>query len=184
MTQKPKPPRPPKPSAPPPTEPLPPAALGRALTVQFEISIDGTPRSYRDRKAVAIEAAEYLKWKHPHSEVVVRDLRSGEAMVVALRAAGVSLLCFFGRFAPRVGLVGLRQRFVRGTENRFWPPAHAVSSQPSMVRHRCGRANRTAAGCGRRQIRLRCCRVEGASEAGGVLRPYLQCAPGSVSRPR
>jgi hypothetical protein len=34
------------------------------------------PRSYRDRKAVAIEAAEYLKWKHPHSEVVVTDLRS------------------------------------------------------------------------------------------------------------
>ena len=32
---------------------------------QFEISIDGKPRSYRDRKAVAIEAAEHLKWKHP-----------------------------------------------------------------------------------------------------------------------
>jgi hypothetical protein len=90
------PPRPPKPPAPPPTEPLPPAALeitrtglgmplGKALTVQFEISIDGTPRSYRDRKAVAIEAAEYLKWKHPHSEVVVKDLRSGEAMVVAYK---------------------------------------------------------------------------------------------------
>jgi hypothetical protein len=39
---------------------------------QFEISIDGKPRSYRDRKAVAIEAAEHLKCKHPNSEVVVK----------------------------------------------------------------------------------------------------------------
>ena len=59
--------------------------LGKALTVQFEILIDGTPRSYRDRKAVAIEAAEYLKWKHPHSEVVGKDLRSGQGMVVAYK---------------------------------------------------------------------------------------------------
>ena len=53
--------------------------------MQFEISIDGPSRSYRDRKAVAIEAAEYLKWKHPHSEVVVRDLWSGQGMVVAYK---------------------------------------------------------------------------------------------------
>ena len=42
--------------------------------VQFEISVDGKPRSYRDRTAIAIEAAEYLKWKHPHSEVVVANV--------------------------------------------------------------------------------------------------------------
>jgi hypothetical protein len=41
--------------------------LPKAPGVQFEISVDGKPRSYRDRKAVAIEAAEYLKWKYPHS---------------------------------------------------------------------------------------------------------------------
>jgi hypothetical protein len=40
--------------------------------------VDGKPRSYRDRKAVVIETAEHLKRKHPHSEVVVKDLRSGE----------------------------------------------------------------------------------------------------------
>jgi len=51
--------------------------LGMALGAQFEISIDGKPRSYRDRKAVAIEAAEHLKRKYPNSEVVVRDLRAG-----------------------------------------------------------------------------------------------------------
>jgi hypothetical protein len=33
---------------------------------QFEISIDGMPRSYRDQKPIAIEAAEHLKRKHPH----------------------------------------------------------------------------------------------------------------------
>jgi hypothetical protein len=30
---------------------------------------DGTPRTYRDDKAMAIEAAEQLKRKHPHSAV-------------------------------------------------------------------------------------------------------------------
>jgi hypothetical protein len=46
---------------------------------QFEISIDGTPRTYRDRKAFAIEAAERLKRKHLSSDVVVKDLQTGEA---------------------------------------------------------------------------------------------------------
>jgi len=56
--------------------------LGKAPGAQFEISVDGKPRSYRDRKAVAMEAAEYLKWKHPHSEVVVKDLASGTETAV------------------------------------------------------------------------------------------------------
>jgi hypothetical protein len=55
------------------------------MRAQFEISVDGKPRSYRDRKAVAIEAAEYIKWKHPHSEVVVKDLASGNATVVVYK---------------------------------------------------------------------------------------------------
>jgi hypothetical protein len=33
----------------------------RPQGAQFEISIDGTPRTYRDDKAMAIEAAELLK---------------------------------------------------------------------------------------------------------------------------
>jgi hypothetical protein len=36
-------------------------------------------------KAVAIEAAEHLKRKHPNSEVVVTDLRSGEGAAVAYK---------------------------------------------------------------------------------------------------
>jgi hypothetical protein len=45
---------------------------------QFEISIDGKPRSYRDRKEIAIAAAGQLMAKYPHSSVAVKDLQSGE----------------------------------------------------------------------------------------------------------
>jgi hypothetical protein len=40
----------------------------------FEISIDGKPRTYRDTKAIADDAAAVLKKQYPNSDVVVRDL--------------------------------------------------------------------------------------------------------------
>src|SRR5262249_16077513 len=52
--------------------------LAKTPGAQFEISIDGTPSTYRDRKAFAIEAAERLKRKHPNSDIVLKDLQSGE----------------------------------------------------------------------------------------------------------
>ena len=58
---------------------------GKALGAQFEISVDGKPRSYRDRKDLAIAAAEYLKCKFPNCDVVVKDLRSGEVTSVAYK---------------------------------------------------------------------------------------------------
>jgi hypothetical protein len=39
--------------------------IAKVQGAQFGISIDGTPRTYRDRKPLAIEAAEHLKRKHP-----------------------------------------------------------------------------------------------------------------------
>jgi electron transfer flavoprotein alpha/beta subunit len=48
----------------------------------YEIAIDGMPRSYRDRKELAIEAATFLKTKNVHSEVTVRDLGTGETIAV------------------------------------------------------------------------------------------------------
>jgi hypothetical protein len=45
---------------------------------------NGKPRSYRDTKTTAIEGAEYLKQRHPHSEVTVKDVKSGEVTVAAL----------------------------------------------------------------------------------------------------
>jgi hypothetical protein len=53
---------------------------------QFEISVDGKPRSYRDTKAMAMNAAEYLKQRHPHSEVTVKDLKSGEVTAAVYKS--------------------------------------------------------------------------------------------------
>jgi hypothetical protein len=50
--------------------------LAKAPGAQFEISIDGTPRTYRDRKAFAIETAERLKRKHAR----LREQRTGGAL--------------------------------------------------------------------------------------------------------
>ena len=49
---------------------------------QFEVAIDGAPRTYRDDKAMAIEAAEHLKRKYPHSAVTVENLQTGEKTAV------------------------------------------------------------------------------------------------------
>jgi hypothetical protein len=63
-------------------------STGKAAGAQFEISIDGKPRSYRDRKPVAIEAAEYLKRKLPNCDVVVKFLPSGEVTAAYKRDTG------------------------------------------------------------------------------------------------
>lgn len=42
---------------------------------QFEIRIGGTPRTYRDRKDNAMEAARFTKSKNPHCLVEVKDFR-------------------------------------------------------------------------------------------------------------
>ena len=55
------------------------------IGAQFEIRIDGTPRTYRDRKDYAMEAARLIKSKQPHSMVEVKDLMSGDVTAVALR---------------------------------------------------------------------------------------------------
>ena len=52
---------------------------------QFEIRIDGTPRTYRDRRDYAIEAARLIKSKNPHSMIEVKDLKSGDVTAVANR---------------------------------------------------------------------------------------------------
>jgi hypothetical protein len=52
---------------------------------QYKIRIDGAPRTYRDRKDYAMEAARLIKSKNPHSMVEVKDLQSGDIAAVALR---------------------------------------------------------------------------------------------------
>ena len=53
-------------------------------SAQFEISIDGVPRAYRDRKDLALQSAQILKSRNPNS--VIR-LRLGERGRVRHKAA-------------------------------------------------------------------------------------------------
>jgi hypothetical protein len=53
-----------------------PGAGSAAMTgAQFEIRIEGTPRTYRDRKDYAMEGTRLIKSRNPHSKVEVKDLR-------------------------------------------------------------------------------------------------------------
>jgi hypothetical protein len=49
---------------------------------RWEITVDGVPRSYRDRREMAVEGAEYLKSRNPASEVTVRDYEGKEPPIV------------------------------------------------------------------------------------------------------
>jgi hypothetical protein len=51
----------------------------------FEISIDGVPRTYRDRKDLALLTAQVLKSKNPNSVVRLKDLQTGQEIVVAFK---------------------------------------------------------------------------------------------------
>ena len=54
---------------------------------QIEISIDGVPRTYRDRKDFALQTAQMLKSRNPNSVVRLKDLKTGEEIVIAFKAA-------------------------------------------------------------------------------------------------
>ena len=53
---------------------------------QYEISIDGLSRTYRDRQDIALQTARLLKSKNPHGVVKMRDLQTGEKTVVAFKS--------------------------------------------------------------------------------------------------
>jgi hypothetical protein len=50
---------------------------------RYEISVDGIMRTHRDLREIAVEAANYLKARNPHSKIVIRDLATGETTEVA-----------------------------------------------------------------------------------------------------
>jgi hypothetical protein len=52
---------------------------------QFEIRIE--PRTYRDRRDYAMDAARLINSENPHSRVEVKDLRSGEVTAVSRQTA-------------------------------------------------------------------------------------------------
>src|SRR5262249_23314614 len=50
---------------------------------QYEISLDGVPRTYRDRHDLAVDAAGGLKRQNHRCEVAVTDVRTNERTVIA-----------------------------------------------------------------------------------------------------
>ena len=55
-------------------------------SAQFEISIDGVPRTYRDRKDLALQSTRFLKSRNPNGVVRLKDLQTGEEIVIAFKA--------------------------------------------------------------------------------------------------
>jgi hypothetical protein len=53
---------------------------------QFELSVDGVPRSYRDRKDLALQSAQILKFRNPNNVVRLKDLQTGEEIVIAFKS--------------------------------------------------------------------------------------------------
>ena len=54
---------------------------------QYQISVDGVPRTYRDRQDIALQTARFLKSRNPNSTVKLKDLQTGEETVVGVRNA-------------------------------------------------------------------------------------------------
>jgi len=55
-------------------------------TAKFELSVDGVPRSYRDRKDLALQGAQILKSINPNSVVRLKDLQTGEEIIIAFKS--------------------------------------------------------------------------------------------------
>jgi hypothetical protein len=56
--------------------------MGMTTAANWEIVIDGKPRSYRDNLEIAREAAAYLRAKNPNSEVTIRNYATGEVLAM------------------------------------------------------------------------------------------------------
>ena len=56
-------------------------------SAKFEVSIDGVPRTYRDQKDLALQSAQIPKSRNPNSVVRLKDLKTGEEIVIAFKAA-------------------------------------------------------------------------------------------------
>jgi hypothetical protein len=52
---------------------------------QYEISVDGVPRTHRDQKDIALECAKVLKSRNPNSVVKLKDLQTSEGLIVAFK---------------------------------------------------------------------------------------------------
>jgi hypothetical protein len=48
----------------------------------FDILHNGVPRTYRDHKATAFEAARYAKDRHPRDLIEIVDLSTGQKVIM------------------------------------------------------------------------------------------------------
>jgi hypothetical protein len=64
--------------------------MGLNTGANWEIVIDGRPRSYRDNREIAREAARYLKSKNPKSEVAIRNYATGEVLAMTVEHDSVA----------------------------------------------------------------------------------------------
>ena len=62
-------------------------------SAQFEISFDGVPRTYCDRKDLALQSAQILKSRNSNSVIRLKDLKTGEEIVIAFKAAQTITEC-------------------------------------------------------------------------------------------
>jgi hypothetical protein len=56
--------------------------MNKDTGARWEITVDGVPRSYRDRKEMAVGGTEYLKSRNPASEVTVHDYEARKPPIV------------------------------------------------------------------------------------------------------
>jgi len=64
--------------------------MGLNNGADWEIVIDGKPRSYRDTLEVAREAVRYLKLKNPKSEVAIRNYATGQVLSMTIEHDSVA----------------------------------------------------------------------------------------------
>ena len=53
---------------------------------RYQVSKDGIPIRYCDRKDLALQTARFLKSQNPNSTVMLKDLQTGEEAIIAFRA--------------------------------------------------------------------------------------------------
>jgi hypothetical protein len=61
------------------------AEVSVVRSANFELSVDGAPRSYRDREDLALQSALFLKSRNPNSVVKLKDLQTGGEIVIAFK---------------------------------------------------------------------------------------------------
>ena len=61
-------------------------ATRAAFFMVLALALGALVRTYRDRKEIALLAAQFLKSRNPNSVVKVKDLKTGEEIVIAFKS--------------------------------------------------------------------------------------------------